>query len=143
MGKHRITVSATDDQIYIYNDGEGGGNVGVPAKTFDVSLPGDVRWRYPGSPHSFCDPRGSEVGIDLWVPVRGNGNGAAQARIELRLYENTTSTCGSTELDGTAETEWFSIPNGQTVERYLRVDNQDEGGDYARITVHVRNEVIG
>jgi hypothetical protein len=143
MGKHRVTVSAADAQIYIHNDGEGGGYVGVPRKTFDVAQPGEERWRYPGDPHSFCDPRGSEVGIDLWIPVRSGSSGTAQARVELKLFENTTSTCSASELDGSAETEWFKIAPGQTEHRYLKVNNTDESGDYAFVTVYVTNEVIG
>ncbi|MDQ4033408.1 MAG: hypothetical protein M3332_14595 [Actinomycetota bacterium] len=56
-----------------------------------------------------------------------------------RLFEGTSED--TNDLDGSTEFT-FIVPRGKNVSNHQRVDNTDEGGDYATIDMTVNNSIV-
>jgi hypothetical protein len=81
---------------------------------------------------------GGEVRIELTVTVvDGDDAGSVSVFPTLRMLEGTS--CSSNDLDGTFVPPAFSVAANTTVTTTQRVNNNDEGGDRADVTLNVRN----
>ncbi len=82
---------------------------------------------------------GGEVRIELTIEFKQNSNGTLAIKESARLYEGASTN--SRDLDGTAsKTTSVGINQSKTI--VFKVRNTDEGGDYADISLLVRNTVI-
>ncbi len=55
---------------------------------------------------------------------------------EVKLYEGTSESTG--DLDGVRQFQLY-CPINTTLNHFVRVNNDDEGGDYATIRLNVTN----
>ena len=82
---------------------------------------------------------GGEVRIELTIEFKQNSNGILAIKESAKLYEGTSTN--SRDLDGTAS-KTTSVGVNQSKTIVFKVRNTDEGGDYADISLLVRNTVI-
>lgn len=81
---------------------------------------------------------GGEVRIELRVNYK-QAVGGVQIRANAKLYEGTSEN--SNDLDGESNFDGF-VPNGQSRPFDFRVDNTDEGGDFATMRLVVSNQAL-
>jgi hypothetical protein len=82
---------------------------------------------------------GGEVRVEARYTFSRAAGGAINVNGTLRLYEGTSDS--SSDLDGTATVSGtISANGGGTLAR--RVDNTDEGGDWADVTLTVSNSLL-
>lgn len=84
---------------------------------------------------------GDEVRVFLYVDVRdGPNDRSITATVYARLYEGTS--CSTSDLDGSRSAGTFTIPANTTISvPTFRVKNTQEGGDWADLTVTIRNDI--
>jgi hypothetical protein len=80
---------------------------------------------------------GGEIRVEFTVTASlFDTNGNAMIDGEVKLYEGTSESTG--DLDGVRQFQLY-VPVGATVNHFVRVNNDDEGGDYATIRLNVTN----
>lgn len=82
---------------------------------------------------------GGEVRVEARFTFSRAAGGAVAVVGDLRLYEGTTTN--STDLDGQVSLNGTVAANGTATLR-RRVNNEDEGGDWADVTLQVRNSAL-
>jgi hypothetical protein len=82
---------------------------------------------------------GGEVRVELTLNGRRFNNGAVFVTGVARLYEGTSED--TQDLDGEKDFS-VSVPKGQTVNIEQRVNNIDEGGDFADINMSFHNAPV-
>lgn len=82
---------------------------------------------------------GGEVRVELRVKYKQVAGGV-QVYANAKLYEGTSEN--SDDLDGQANLDGI-VPDGQTRTFDLRVNNTDEGGDFATMRLIISNQAIG
>jgi hypothetical protein len=128
-----VTVSATidgvDDELFGWHEY---GHAEFTRETIlDSSQPQNVmnmqcRW-------------GGECRVELELIGQILNNGDVRVEGIAKLFEGTEES--TTDLDGTTNFV-FLVPRGKTVSNQQRVDNTDEGGDYATIRMTVNNSIV-
>lgn len=81
---------------------------------------------------------GGEVRIEVHATARMNSNGSItflSPRVDL--YEGTSESTG--DLDGRKYISNFTVAEGQSVSKYVYVENTAEGGDWAKVWVTFAN----
>jgi hypothetical protein len=78
---------------------------------------------------------GGEVRVELDLDAHTEPNNDVRVSGELRLYEGTSES--TSDLDGRRLIQEVVHPGQRTVS--LRVDNDDEGGDFAEVTIDLDN----
>ena len=81
---------------------------------------------------------GGEVRIELRVNYK-QAAGGVQIHANAKLYEGTSDN--SNDLDGESNFDGF-VPDGQSRTFDFRVDNTDEGGDFATMRLVVSNQAL-
>jgi hypothetical protein len=129
----RITASATIDGVddEWFGSNEFGHAEFTRETILDSSQPQNViqmdcRW-------------GGECRVELILTGQMLDNGDVRITGEAKLFEGTDES--TTDLDGTTNFV-FLVPRGKTVSNQQRVDNTDEGGDYATVKMTVNNSII-
>lgn len=80
---------------------------------------------------------GGEIFVEFTVTAELiDSYGNAQVHCDLKLYEGTDEY--SDDLDGEREFVLY-VPAGRVVNHFVRVNNDDEGGDYATVSMSVSN----
>ncbi len=80
---------------------------------------------------------GGEIRVEFTVTASlFDSNGNAMVDGEVKLYEGTSES--TSDLDGVRQFQLY-VPVGATVNHFVRVDNDDEGGDYATIRLNITN----
>lgn len=79
---------------------------------------------------------GGELRVELNTTAAVRPDGAVRVGIDVRLYEGTSEE--STDLDGSRSILEL-VPPGQNVQVPIRINNDDEGGDFADITLTISN----
>jgi hypothetical protein len=82
---------------------------------------------------------GGEARVELTLNGRRFNNGAVLVTGVARLYEGTSED--TQDLDGEKDIS-ISVPKGQTVNISPRVENTDEGGDFADIGLSFHNAPV-
>jgi|LakMenEpi03Aug12_release.lakeMendotaPanAssembly.Ray.scaffolds.fasta_scaffold325851_2 hypothetical protein len=128
----RITVSA---DMYVEDDETFGSNETVRRQKTNYAI-----LSAKGISQSVMDfevRMGGEIRVEFTVnasllDVQGN----AVLDGEVKLYEGTSESTG--DLDGVRQFQLY-CPIGKTINYFVRVNNDDEGGDYATIRLTVTN----
>jgi len=81
---------------------------------------------------NFAGTVGGEIRVEVYASAQLVGGGSVTIAVQLKLYEGASES--SSDLDGEAAFS-FIIPPGARVENKYRVDNTDEGADYAELTI--------
>lgn len=79
---------------------------------------------------------GGEVRVELAATAAMRPDGSARIQIEVKLYEGTSEE--TTDLDGTRSTS-VVVNADQIVQVPIRINNDDEGGDFADISLVISN----
>ena len=87
----------------------------------------------------FIGKCGGEVRVELTINFTQKSNGAITVYERAKLFEGSSTS--STDLDGTASKAITIAPNTTKTVNF-KVRNTDEGGDYANISLTIRNTVI-
>jgi hypothetical protein len=82
---------------------------------------------------------GGECRVELDLTGQMIDNGDVRVSGVALLFEGTSED--TNDLDGRAEFT-FLVPRGKTVSNSQRVDNTDEGGDFATIDMSVNNSIV-
>ncbi len=82
---------------------------------------------------------GGEVRVELEAIAVPRPDGSVRVTIELKLYEGTSEE--SSDLDG-SKTKVIVVPPDQILQTPLRVHNDDEGGDFADISLVLSNFAV-
>jgi hypothetical protein len=126
----RITVSA---DMYVEDDETFGSNETVRRQQTNSAI-----LSVQGIVQSVMDVRmGGEIRVEFTVTaalvdVKGN----AMVDGEVKLYEGTSESTG--DLDGVRQFQLY-CPINTTINYFVRVNNDDEGGDYATIRLNITN----
>lgn len=80
---------------------------------------------------------GGEVRVELHVTAGVRADGAARVAIETKLFEGTSEE--STDLDGQSTINRV-VPPGKIVQVPFRINNDDEGGDFADLVLSISNQ---
>jgi hypothetical protein len=128
----RITVSA---DMYVEDDETFGSNETVRRQKTNSAILSVL-----GLAQSVMDfevRMGGEIRVEFTVTASLFDNaGNAVVDGEVKLYEGTSESTG--DLDGVRQFQLY-IPAGATLNHFVRVNNDDEGGDYATIRLNVTN----
>jgi len=128
----RITVSA---DMYVEDDENFGSNETVRRQKTNSAI-----LSVQGLAQSVMDfevRMGGEIRVEFTVTASlFDGAGNAIVDGEVKLYEGTSESTG--DLDGVRQFQLY-IPVGATINHFVRVNNDDEGGDYATIRLNVTN----
>jgi hypothetical protein len=130
----RITVSA---DMYVEDDETFGSNETVRRQKTNAAI-----LSVQGLAQSVMDfevRMGGEIRVEFTVTASlldANGNAIIDG--EVKLYEGTSESTG--DLDGVRQFQLY-IPAGATINHFVRVNNDDEGGDYATIRLNVTNVI--
>jgi hypothetical protein len=130
----RITVSA---DMYVEDDETFGSNETVRRQKTNAAI-----LSVQGLAQSVMDfevRMGGEIRVEFTVTASlldANGNAIVDG--EVKLYEGTSESTG--DLDGVRQFQLY-IPAGATINHFVRVNNDDEGGDYATIRLNITNVV--
>lgn len=128
----RITVSA---DMYVEDDENFGSNETVRRQKTNSAI-----LSVQGLAQSVMDfevRMGGEIRVEFTVTASlFDGAGNAIIDGEVKLYEGTSESTG--DLDGVRQFQLY-IPAGSTLNHFVRVNNDDEGGDYATIRLNVTN----
>lgn len=80
---------------------------------------------------------GGEIRVEFHVTASLiDTNGNAMIDGEVKLYEGASEN--TDDLDGVRQFQLY-IPMGATINHFVRVNNDDEGGDYATIAMNISN----
>ncbi len=79
---------------------------------------------------------GGELRIELRLIAQALPNGNVRIRGNVKLYEGTSET--SNDLDGEKAFSTL-VPANAYSSKDVTITNQDEGGDYANISMHFGN----
>jgi hypothetical protein len=80
---------------------------------------------------------GGEIRVEFNVTASLlDSNGNAMIYGDAKLYEGTSES--TDDLDGQREFQLY-CPAGATLNYFVRVNNDDEGGDYATIRLNITN----
>jgi hypothetical protein len=128
----RITVSA---DMYVEDDETFGSNETVRRQQTNSAI-----LSAQGISQSVMDfevRMGGEIRVEFTVTaalvdVQGN----AMVDGEVKLYEGTSESTG--DLDGVRQFQLY-CPINTTLNHFVRVNNDDEGGDFATIRLNVTN----
>jgi hypothetical protein len=129
----RITVSA---DMYVEDDETFGSNetvrrqqtnsailstqgIAQTVMVFEVRMGGEIRVEFTVTA-SLVDTAGNAI-------ING----------EVKLYEGTSESTG--DLDGVREFQLY-CPAGASLNHFVRVNNDDEGGDFATININITNQ---
>lgn len=82
---------------------------------------------------------GGEVRVEARFTFARSGGGAVRVSGDLRLYEGTSTN--SSDLDGTASMNGSVAPDSSAT-LSQRVSNNDEGGDWADVTLQINNDAL-
>lgn len=82
---------------------------------------------------------GGECRVELDLTGQMLDNGDVRIAGAALLFEGITE--GTSDLDGRNDFT-FLVPRGKTVSNSQRVDNTDEGGDFATIDMTVNNAIV-
>jgi hypothetical protein len=128
----RITVSA---DMYVEDDETFGSNETVRRQQTNSAI-----LSTQGLSQSIMDfevRMGGEIRVEFTVTaalVDAQGNVVVDG--EVKLYEGTSESTG--DLDGVRQFQLY-CPIGATINHFIRVNNDDEGGDYATIRLNITN----
>lgn len=128
----RITVSA---DMYVEDDETFGSNETVRRQQTNAAI-----LSTQGLSQSIMDfevRMGGEIRVEFTVTASlVDTQGNAMVDGEVKLYEGTSESTG--DLDGVRQFQLY-CPIGTTLNHFVRVNNDDEGGDYATIRLNVTN----
>lgn len=128
----RITVSA---DMYVEDDETFGSNETVRRQQTNAAI-----LSAQGVAQSVMDfevRMGGEIRVEFKVTASlVDTNGNAMIDGEVKLFEGTSESTG--DLDGVRQFQLY-IPAGASINHYVRVNNDDEGGDYATIRMNITN----
>lgn len=99
----------------------------------------DERWLDSYDPQgvmTMIGKAGGEVRVELTANAAPRMDGSIRVFIDLKLYEGTSEE--SSDLDGT-KSQAIVVPFDQVLQIPLRVNNDDEGGDFADISLVLSN----
>lgn len=99
----------------------------------------DERWVDSWDPQgvmSLIGKAGGEMRVELAATASVRPDGGVRISIEAKLFEGTSEETG--DLDGTNAVVQL-VPAGAIVQIPLRVNNDDEGGDFADISLTISN----
>lgn len=82
---------------------------------------------------------GGECRVELTLIGQALNNGEVRVNGNAKLFEGTSESTG--DLDGQRDFVVL-VPRGQNVSHSVRVNNDNEGGDYADITVTFNNSIV-
>lgn len=82
---------------------------------------------------------GGECRVELTLVAQALDNGDVRVNGNAKLFEGTSESTG--DLDGQRDFVVL-VPKGQNASHSERVNNDDEGGDYADITVTFNNSIV-
>jgi len=128
----RITISA---DMYVEDDETFGSNETVRRQQTNSAI-----LSTQGLSQSIMDfevRMGGEIRVEFTVTaalVDAQGNVVVDG--EVKLYEGTSESTG--DLDGVRQFQLY-CPVGATLNHFVRVNNDDEGGDYATIRLNITN----
>jgi hypothetical protein len=131
----RITVSA---DMYVEDDETFGSNETVRRQKTNSAILSAM-----GIAQSVLDfevRMGGEIRVEFTVTASlFDSRGNAMINGEVKLYEGTSESTG--DLDGVRQFQLY-IPAGATINHFVRVNNDDEGGDFATIALTVTNSGV-
>jgi hypothetical protein len=99
----------------------------------------DERWLDSYDPQgvmTMIGKAGGEVRVELTANAAPRVDGSMRIFVDLKLYEGTSEE--SNDLDGT-KTQEIIVPADQVLQIPLRINNDDEGGDFADISLVLSN----
>lgn len=99
----------------------------------------DERWVDSWDPQGVMQlvgKAGGEVRVELTATAAVRPDGGVRVQVEVKLFEGTSEE--STDLDGSRSTSQV-VPAGQTVQIPIKINNDDEGGDFADISLMISN----
>lgn len=99
----------------------------------------DERWVDSWDPQSVMQlvgKAGGEVRVELAATAAMRPDGSARVQIEVKMFEGTSEE--SSDLDGTRSTT-VVVNADQIVQVPIRINNDDEGGDFADISLVISN----
>jgi hypothetical protein len=83
---------------------------------------------------------GGEIRVEFAVTASlMDNNGNAMIDGEIKLFEGTSESTG--DLDGVRQFQLY-VPAGAVVNHFVRVNNDDEGDDYATVRLTITNEGV-
>lgn len=129
----RVTVSATINGV---DDETFGSNEFGHAQFTRETILGDAQ---PQNVMQMQCRWGGECRVELKLTGQQLDGGDVRIVGEVMLFEGTSE--GTSDLDGRSDFT-FLVPRGRTVSNSQRVDNTDEGGDYATIDLTVNNAIV-
>ena len=129
----RVTVSATID--------------GLDHETFGSDERGHAEFTREtilnsAQPQNVMDMRcmwGGECRVELRLTGQMLDDNGVRVQGEALLFEGTSE--GTGDLDGRRDFT-FIVPRGRTVSNHQRVNNDDEGDDFADIRMTVSNAIV-
>jgi hypothetical protein len=131
----RITVSA---DMYVEDDEDFGSNETRRRQKTNSAILSAM-----GIAQSVMDfevRMGGEIRVEFIVTASlFDSRGNAMINGDLKLYEGTSESTG--DLDGVRQFQLY-IPAGATINHFVRVNNDDEGGDFATIALTVTNSGV-
>lgn len=129
----RVTVSATIDGV---DDETFGSNEYGHAEFTRETILSDSQ---PQNVMKMQCKWGGECRVEFELTGQQLDSGNVRVSGIARLFEGTSEDTG--DLDGESQFV-FEVPKGQSVTNDQRVDNTDEGGDYATIKMTVNNALV-
>lgn len=133
--RRRITVSA---DMYVEDDETFGSNETVRRQQTNSAILGVLG--IAQSIMNFEVRMGGEIRVDFAVTAMLiDTNGNAQVDGDIKLYEGTSES--TSDLDGERQFQLY-CPAGAVVNHFVRVDNDDEGGDYATVRINITNVLV-
>jgi hypothetical protein len=131
----RITVSA---DMYVEDDEDFGSNETERRQKTNSAILSAM-----GIAQSVMDfevRMGGEIRVEFIVTASlFDSRGNAMINGDLKLYEGTSESTG--DLDGVRQFQLY-IPAGATINHFVRVNNDNEGGDFATIALTVTNSGV-
>jgi hypothetical protein len=129
----RVTVSATIDGV---DDETFGSNQFGHAEFTRETILGDAQ---PQNVMRMQCRWGGECRVELDLTGQMLDSGEVRISGVALLFEGTSED--TNDLDGRTEFT-FLVPRGRSVSNSQRVDNTDEGGDFATINMTVNNSLL-
>jgi hypothetical protein len=99
----------------------------------------DERWVDSWDPQGVMQligKAGGEVRVELTATAAIRPDGSVRLQVDVKLFEGTSEE--TNDLDGTRSTTQI-VPVGQVVQIPIRINNDDEGGDFADISLVISN----
>jgi hypothetical protein len=128
----RITVSA---DMYVEDDENFGSNETARRQKTNAAI-----LSTQGLAQSVMDfevRMGGEIRVEFTVTAAlVDASGNAMIDGDIKLYEGASESTG--DLDGQRQFQLY-CPVGTTINHFVRVNNDDEGGDYTTIRINITN----